>query len=149
MGETEGFLIRVHPYSVCFPSVINTCNLLTGAPVVPPCSKCAPNPKNGKLSCCSPGGDWYQKCGDANDNGVDHTWTEGLEVCKGWTQSGGAKEQGMVRLETMELPLNTTGKENNFQQLEADAAVRIIHCYKFLDINTIASVFFIILQAHF
>ena len=40
------------------------------------CAKCGTN-KNGKLSCCFPGGAWYKNCG----TGRDYSWTEGFAVC--------------------------------------------------------------------
>ena len=41
------------------------------------CTKCGAN-KRGKLSCCAPGGAWYNNCGA----GRDHSWDEGSLVCK-------------------------------------------------------------------
>ena len=36
--------------------------------------------KDGKLSCCAPGGSWFRKCG--NGDKFDHTWFEGVQACK-------------------------------------------------------------------
>jgi len=44
------------------------------------CPKCGTN-KAGKLSCCSRGGSWFGKCGDAGDSNFDHTWVEGVRSC--------------------------------------------------------------------
>ena len=43
------------------------------------CPKCGSSPK-GQLSCCGRGGAWRGKCGD-DDEGLDHTWSEGVEAC--------------------------------------------------------------------
>ena len=46
----------------------------TRAPSV--CAKCGAN-KRGRLSCCAPGGAWYNNCG----TGYDYSWTEGFLIC--------------------------------------------------------------------
>ena len=45
------------------------------------CPKCGTN-KAGKRSCCGRGGSWFGKCGDAGDSKFDHTWVDGMRVCK-------------------------------------------------------------------
>ena len=45
------------------------------------CSKCGTS-KKGKPNCCARGGAWVGKCGFNDDPTFDHTWDEGLEVCK-------------------------------------------------------------------
>merc|ERR1711934_354825 len=44
------------------------------------CSKCSTIKKSGKISCCAPGGAWFNHCGSGSD--VEHTWFEGLQACK-------------------------------------------------------------------
>ena len=44
------------------------------------CSKCAAIKKNGVLSCCARGGDWFKQCGNNGDK-FDHTWKEGIAAC--------------------------------------------------------------------
>ena len=46
------------------------------------CPKCGFAVKMSKLSCCAPGGAWYQNCGDVTDTKFGHTWVEGIEACK-------------------------------------------------------------------
>jgi len=46
------------------------------------CSKCGKFAKSGKVSCCAPGGAWYQKCGGAANKKFDYSWIEGVEACK-------------------------------------------------------------------
>merc|ERR1719331_2156355 len=46
------------------------------------CPKCATFGKSGRVSCCAPGGAWYQNCGGAANKNVDHRWFEGTEACK-------------------------------------------------------------------
>ena len=45
------------------------------------CSKCGIIKKSGKISCCAPGGAWFNHCGSGVN--VEHTWFEGLQACKG------------------------------------------------------------------
>ena len=52
------------------------------APQSPTCSKCGVVKRTGKLSCCAPGGDWLNNCGEEGDSKFDHTWVEGLQACK-------------------------------------------------------------------
>ena len=49
--------------------------------VVSRCPKCATN-KKGQPNCCVRGGAWFGKCGREGDANFDHTWDEGLSVCK-------------------------------------------------------------------
>ena len=44
------------------------------------CTKCGTLKKNGKLTCCAPGGSWFDKCGSGGDS-KEHTWFEGIEAC--------------------------------------------------------------------
>jgi len=37
---------------------------------------------SGKLSCCTRGGSWFQKCGNLGDPNFDHTWNEGVQACR-------------------------------------------------------------------
>merc|ERR1711874_274790 len=47
------------------------------------CSKCGKIKKSGKLSCCAPGGAWFKNCGDSGNSKFDHTWTDGVNTCRG------------------------------------------------------------------
>ena len=46
------------------------------------CPECGVTRKSGVMSCCAKGGSWFGKCGGADDTSVDHTWYEGVQVCK-------------------------------------------------------------------
>ena len=46
------------------------------------CSKCGTTKKSGKISCCAPGGSWFENCGTSGNSNTDHTWFEGLQACK-------------------------------------------------------------------
>ena len=46
------------------------------------CLKCGIIRRSGKASCCGQGGSWFQNCGGAGNKQVDHTWQEGIRVCK-------------------------------------------------------------------
>ena len=46
------------------------------------CAKCGSQGKSGTFSCCSRGGAWFKKCGDAGNTAFGHTWAEGIQACK-------------------------------------------------------------------
>jgi len=47
------------------------------------CSKCGKFTKSGRVSCCAPGGAWFQKCGGSTANKkFEYSWIEGVEACK-------------------------------------------------------------------
>ena len=47
------------------------------------CPKCGKFKKSGRVSCCAPGGAWYNNCGGVSSSrDVDHRWFEGVEACK-------------------------------------------------------------------
>ena len=46
------------------------------------CPICGTFKKSGRVSCCAPGGAWYQKCGGTGSRSVEHTWIEGTEACE-------------------------------------------------------------------
>ena len=54
----------------------------TKRPSDPICSKCGIIKRSGKASCCGHGGSWFENCGSAGNKHVDHTWQEGIRVCK-------------------------------------------------------------------
>ena len=53
--------------------------------IVPVCPECGITKKSGKMSCCARGGSWFGNCGSDGDGNTnfDHTWHEGIQVCKG------------------------------------------------------------------
>ena len=46
------------------------------------CPKCDMFTKSGRASCCAPGDAWYDKCGGAGNDHVEHTWMEGVKACR-------------------------------------------------------------------
>ena len=46
------------------------------------CPKCGVFKKSGRVSCCAPGGAWFDRCGGAGNSNVDHKWSEGVEACE-------------------------------------------------------------------
>ena len=41
--------------------------------------------KNGEISCCAPGGSWFNNCGKADESlfsDFEHTWGEGVQICE-------------------------------------------------------------------
>ena len=51
------------------------------------CPRCGTIAKSGKLSCCGRGGSWFKNCGGVGNTKLQHTWHEGMHVCKALTQS--------------------------------------------------------------
>ena len=51
------------------------------APLTPGCPVCGTLKQSGKQSCCARGGAWFGNCGNPDDDGVDHTWSEGIQAC--------------------------------------------------------------------
>ena len=60
------------------------------------CPKCGATKKSGKLSCCGRGGSWFGKCGNTVNLDLDHTWHEGLQVCKALSQSNEVIAQQLI-----------------------------------------------------
>ena len=46
------------------------------------CPKCGIIKRSGKASCCGHGGSWFENCGSANNQKLDHTWYEGVRACE-------------------------------------------------------------------
>ena len=79
------------------------------------CIKCGTTKKSGKRSCCARGGAWFKKCGDADDTKFDHTWTEGIETCKGfaaWVSFKSPLQLMLRRVRVFVDPLNATNLQN-------------------------------------
>ena len=67
-------------------SVLGAFKMLTRAIIVKPgpvCPVCGVMRTSGMPSCCVRGGAWFQKCGDAGDARFEHSWTDGIQACKG------------------------------------------------------------------
>ena len=47
------------------------------------CPRCGTFTKSGRVSCCAPGGAWYQHCGGSSKRKFVHSWLEGVEACTG------------------------------------------------------------------
>merc|ERR1711927_134877 len=50
------------------------------------CPKCSKFKKSGRVSCCAPGGAWYDNCGVAGNANVRHSWFDGVDSCKPTTK---------------------------------------------------------------
>ena len=51
------------------------------------CPKCGITTKSGKISCCGRGGSWFGDCGSGGDTKFGHTWYDGLQSCRAWSES--------------------------------------------------------------
>ena len=78
-------LMRVHVNAVAQSGTNGPCAGITAvtATVISTigCPVCAVS-KNGKANCCFSGGSWRGKCGEEGNPKFEHTWDEGVEVCK-------------------------------------------------------------------
>ena len=83
------------------------------------CQKCAPLKKSGKYSCCAPGGAWFNKCGNAGNKDVRHSWLEGIRACDGFgvSSSGNEQSQLMLNHDAMRDVSHTTHERNDTQKI--------------------------------
>ena len=80
------------------------------------CPKCGTTKRSSKRSCCARGGAWFKNCGDAGDTEFDHTWTEGIQVCKDFTAAT-LRTQVVLRYEGgVANPMITVQARNTAQQ---------------------------------
>ena len=70
----------------------HVCTPVSTTPAPITCAKCGTD-NAGKLSCCARGGSWFKHCGDPDDSNFDHTWYEGIRVCK---ESASREAQAML-----------------------------------------------------
>ena len=89
------------------------------------CPKCGVK-KSGELSCCARGGAWFNNCGDEEDTNVDHTWTDGIQACKGFVSlflGNNQQSQVILRHEPTHAQLNDTRTQNGPQQKTIDSII--------------------------
>ena len=84
LGGYQCVLYNVNGYMLSGSPEAPKSPTMTRVPVVSgkECSKCGKSKKSSKLSCCTPGGAWFKKCGDVGDPKFAHTWLEGIEACE-------------------------------------------------------------------
>ena len=78
------------------------------------CPKCGTFKKSGRASCCAPGGAWFKMCGGGGNANVDHTWIEGLHVCKGKLATDGMRSHCLS--EPFFDPIPTSQHQQSRQQ---------------------------------
>ena len=66
---------------------------MAAARIAPICSKCVAIKKSDKLSCCAPGGAWFNNCDNRANSNTGHTWVEGMQACKDVVISFSDKEK--------------------------------------------------------
>ena len=66
--------------------------------ISPVCTKCVVIKRSGRLSCCAPGGAWFENCGTSSNSNTDHTWVEGIQACRDVVSlfSGKAEAQSII-----------------------------------------------------
>ena len=79
--ETKGEALK-NLHNLCCKAGSKMNEVCASLPSEAICPKCGKFKKSGTRSCCAPGGTWNKNCGDDDDSKVDHTWFEGIEVCK-------------------------------------------------------------------
>ena len=95
--------------NVYVPAPLLTATTRIETTVGPACPNCGTLKKSGKLSCCAPGGTWFQNCGDGSNSNLGHTWFEGIQACV----SLEAKTQAMLdRQTTTSKPTDAVLKRN-------------------------------------
>ena len=89
------------PYVVFFVYLTSVCisipvSMATRIP--PACPKCAAIKKSGKLSCCAPGGAWFNNCDTSGNSNTEYTWVEGIQACRDMVSlaSGKAEAQSII-----------------------------------------------------
>ena len=76
--------------------------LITGTPAGTPsiiptianrrtCPKCGTFGKSGRVSCCAPGGAWYNNCGGSGNRNAEYRWFEGMEACERKSKANGRR----------------------------------------------------------
>ena len=60
------------------------------------CPKCGTKNNSGKLSCCTPGGSWFKKCGNSENS--EHTWLEGIQACSDFDSKSSSEAHRQVVL---------------------------------------------------
>ena len=105
------------------------------------CLICAISKKSGKRSCCARGGAWFKNCGDVGDIKFDHTWAEGMHICKGFHGSISVKSALKVKLpqsgassyllKTFQ-PVNTTQQQTSVYDSGSMSNVGVTRLWKVL-----------------
>ena len=90
--------------------------MVTSTTVSLACSKCGTTKKSGRSSCCARGGAWFKNCGDAGDTKFDHSWTEGIQACKGFATAKLSLHVVLRRVGSIFYPPNTSQRQNDTQQ---------------------------------
>ena len=93
------------------------------------CPKCGTARKSGKRSCCARGGAWFKNCGDVRDSKFNHTWSDGVQACRGFgnEESVASSVQVMFRQTgVIVLPPNTTTGQNHYHYAENTSSVRTV-----------------------
>ena len=103
--------------SVCISTPVVTAT-------TPLCPKCAAIKKSGRLSCCAPGGAWFNNCGTSGNSNTDHTWVEGMQACRDMVSlaSGKAEPQFILVNQTI-----TTLQLNDVEYQNIDST--LVHVY--------------------
>ena len=95
------------------------------------CSACSTFKKSGKVSCCAPGGSWFNKCGSAGNLERRHTWYEGIQACNSVARASSREaaahaisrhKKALAQPPNATRPLNAPGTPNITQSQDANGA---------------------------
>ena len=71
------------------------------------CPRCGTIAKSGKMSCCGRGGSWFKNCGGLAKMKLQHTWHEGIQICK--------SKSGPKRFAAQKLNIDQQQDTDSFQ----------------------------------
>ena len=112
--------------------------------IPPACPKCAAIKKSGKLSCCAPGGTWFENCGTSGNSNTHHTWVEGVKACKDVASLFSAKAKSQFIISVNQTA--TTQQLNDVERQVIDStltAVYDVHTRNCKDYDQISQTVFI------
>merc|ERR1719174_2628569 len=103
------------------------CKFMATTTISSVCPKCGIIAKSGKVSCCGHSGSWFRNCGSAGNAKLGHTWYEGIQACKTWSQfkavigrQSNAAQQlnpsngaGMANFTSVVIPTSTSTTSTN------------------------------------
>ena len=106
------------------------------------CSKCGTIKKSGQLSCCAPGGAWFQNCGNGANSNLDHTWFEGIQACVGVE----AKVKAMLNTQAMAFKPTDAVPKQNIDSADDTVYVNCRGYCEITNVSVVISFLFIISQ---
>ena len=111
-------------YLLCLFNQCISTPAVTVTRITPVCPKCAAIKKSGKLSCCAPGGAWFNNCGFSSNSKTEHTWFEGVQACKNVVSLFSGKEESQFILVNQTI---ATQHVNDVDQQTIDSTLAVAY----------------------